>query len=67
MTDEREEPTSPGTPVAKRTASQELTAVRAENDGLRGRVVNAERRIDFLNRRHDALVLRVQALEGGRR
>ena len=62
-----EEPTSPGTPVAKRSQSQELQAVRTENDSLRTRVINAERNAAMLHKRIDALVLRVQALENGTR
>jgi hypothetical protein len=62
-----DEPTSPGTPVAKRTQSQELHAVRTENETLRARVINAERAVGMANKRIDALVLRVQRLEGGAR
>lgn len=63
----REEPTNPGTPAAKRSQSQELVAVRTENDQLRGRVAAAEAHIRLQAKRIDALVLRVQALESGTR
>jgi hypothetical protein len=63
----RDEPTNPGTPAAKRTQSQELAAVRAENDGLRGRVVAAEAAVKFQAKRIDALVARIQVLENAAR
>lgn len=67
MAPDDEEPTRPGTPDAKRRESAQFARVSAENALLVKRVAELERKARFLESRVDALVLRVQRVEGEQR